>query len=170
MSYKFKSIIRSVFNGKCHWHASVYVFFNVVISLLPLIAGMCLILINKWQGWSFFWENGEFYIYASVFTGLSFYTLQNLAVKKNSFATILNLISIISLGLSIASYITIVYNKINNNTPPLVHSVVNSTSIILFLFSIVIFYITSYWNYYIEEVIKQTNDREGINDIMNNIS
>jgi len=170
MNYKFKSIVRAVFNGKCHEYTFVYVFYNVVISLLPLIVGICFILLNKWQGWSFFWENGEFYIYSAVFMGLSLFTLQNLGIKKNnSFALLLNLVSVVCLGLSITAYVTIIYNKIIGNIPPLVGDIVDITSWILFSCSIFIFYMTSYWNYYITEVIDKTNGREDINDIIKNI-
>ncbi len=105
-------MVSGMFNFECHKKAFVEVLFHAAIGLIPLAAVVVMLLFGRWEGWEFFWRNGEFYIYSVAFLTMALYTLFNLGLKSDLLGNLLNIGIIISLIVSVLLYGALIYTKI----------------------------------------------------------
>jgi hypothetical protein len=154
-----------ILNWECHKNTFVEVFFHATIGLIPLAAVVVMLLFGKWEGWGFFWANGEFYIYSVAFLAMSLYTLFNLGLKKDNLGNLLTIFIVLSLIVSVLMYGALIYTKITNDGVLPDESVLANSSLILLSLSILFFYITTYWNNYLDFVVQTSTGRSGVDDI-----
>ena len=163
-------IFKIFFNWKCHKDAMTSTFSNMAIGIIPLAAAMVMILYDKWQGWSFFWMNGEFFIYSVVFITSALYILVNLGVRNSNTTIIMAIIIMLCLVVSALLYGSLVYNNVVADDTQPVSRVLKQTSLSLLVVSLLIFYIMKYWDRYMIFTINKNEGREAIDDMKNKLT
>ncbi len=129
-----------------------------------------MLLFGKWEGWGFFWENGEFYIYSVAFLAMALFNLFNLGLKGHLFGNLLNIGIIVALIISVLLYGALIYTKIVADGALPVESFLANSSLALLAVSLLFYYITTYWDNYLELVVEKSDSRAGVDDIMRDIN
>ncbi len=162
-------MLAALFHWECHQKTFVEVLFHATIGLIPLTAVLVMFLFGHWEGWGFFWENGEFYIYSVAFLAMALYNLFNLGLKNHVFGNLLNIGMIVALISSVLLYGALIYTKIAADGTSPVESFLSASSLVLLAVSLLFYYITTYWNNYLELVAERSDGRSGVEDIMRGI-
>lgn len=133
---------------KMEIHKSTITFVVVILlgALTPLWAGMFIDkFLNKWQGFSMFWSNGELYLYSTAIYTHAIYLLFQNKRKNYDMQAVLGWLSLVCLLLSAVAYSTLLTTlrelaeETNINGDFLFY-----TSCFFFIFSIIVFYISIY--------------------------
>ena len=143
---------------------------NLVGSLMPLWFGALIFFaFDKWLGWSVFFDNGEFYLYSASLITPSAFILFTYKQKNYDLLAILFWISILILVVSAGLFTAITATQ--SLTDKLVLSINPSflgySSLIIFIVTVIIFYIASYTQN--ARIDVGGKHREEINQIMNEI-
>lgn len=160
----------AIFHLECHQKTFVEVLFHATIGLIPLAAVVVMLLFGRWEGWSFFWQNGEFYIYSVAFLAMALYNLFNLGLKGHMFGNLLSIAIIVALIVSVLLYGALIYTKIAADGTVPAEDFLAHSSLLLLALSLLFYYITTYWNNYLQLVVDKSDGREGIEDIKRGIN
>ena len=145
-------------------NATAIVSFTVAVlgAMIPIWLGaLFLIGYGKWQGWSFFWQGGEFYIYSAAFSTQALYLLLNYIItssdKKNPKVLALFALSAIVMFVSGALYGSTITSEIisGQNFNP---GFLTITSIILLALSLFFVYGAEVFNAKSPDVVSEVTD------------
>ena len=114
---------------------------------MPLWLGALLfIAFDRWVSWSIFFDNGEFYLYSASLITPSAYILFTYKQKNYDLLAILFWLSILILIISAVLFTAITATQ--SLTDKLIIMInpafLNYSSIVIFLFSIIIYYVANY--------------------------
>ncbi|MCU0344647.1 MAG: hypothetical protein MUF28_12595 [Ignavibacterium sp.] len=134
-------------NTETHKNTITAYIINLAGSLMPLwLSALLFFAFDRWLGWGVFFDNGEFYLYSAALITPSAYILFTYKQKNYDPLAILFWISILILIISAVLFtaITATQSLTNKLIISINPSFLSYSSIIIFLFSIVVFYIANY--------------------------
>jgi hypothetical protein len=157
-------------NIETHKYTITAYIISLAGSLMPLWLGAILFFaFDSWLGWSVFFDDGEFYLYSASIITPSAYILFTYKQKNYDSYALLFWFSILILIFSAGLFTAITATQaLSNNTPVKINpKFLGYSSLIIFLISVIIFYIASYaQNSRID--VGETH-RQEINQIMNDL-
>lgn len=101
---------------------------------------------GKWPGMSYFYQSGDFYIYSAAFSAQALYFLNTNDNQKKGNGKFLSFFALSILIVSSFIYSSLVTTKLNSSLITLTSGFLSLSSVLLLLFSLILFYSSGYYN------------------------